>query len=172
MATFGQGPQWLEVLQQPYTSSYAGGDVKGMWANRQTEMQAASRSALDRLAAALKAKRDAAMAELLAADAAKLAGSGGGGGGGGGRRGGGGGGKAPATPYAEVPMNESWLDQYVNSLPTTSAPPDQAPPFKLWGVPKVAPVSVNKGKVTRALPPTRKAKVVKAKSPTYSTRLS
>lgn len=92
--------QWGEILQLPNLRSQLdlAGANRASWMAQNGAMTSAQQTAMDQLSAALKAQRDAKMAELIAADAPK--GGSGGGGGGGRRRGGGGGGAPPlTTPY-------------------------------------------------------------------------
>lgn len=108
-------PRWGEILQLPNLRSQldVAGRERAAWMARNGEMTAAQQTAMDALAAALKAERDAKMAELLKQNAGR------GGGGGGGRRGGsGGGGSAPIAYDPYVDQTAPWP-----TAPTTAPPP-------------------------------------------------
>lgn len=92
-------PQWGEVLQLPNLHSQfdVAGAERDAWMARNGAMTGAQQTAMEQLTAALKAERDAKMAELMKQNA-----------GGGHGRGGGGGGASPVTlpPYA--PPTTPW----------------------------------------------------------------
>ena len=114
--TFGKGPQWGRVLQEPNIGvDYAGpANLRDIWAARQSTMQGAQSTALSELNAALQAQRDKALADYIAANTPRAGGGGGRGGGGGG-----GGGKAPPVFLPDVPLPDGWYQP----APSITAPP-------------------------------------------------
>lgn len=108
-------PQWGEILQLPNlrTQFDVAGRERDAWMARNGEMTSAQQTAMDQLSAALKAERDAKMAELLKQNQGH-----GGGGGGGGRGGGGGGGASPITLPSYVQPSTPW-----NYSPSTAPAP-------------------------------------------------
>lgn len=155
-------PQWGEILQLPNLRSQADlNAARNSWMARQGEMTSAQSMAMSQLTNALKAQRDAKMAELLAEDAAK-----GGRGGGGGGRGRGGGGSAPVTlPYSTP--DAPW--EY--PVPNTPAPTlnMHLQPYEVLGTNlpfaarKPHSVNVSKGRGFRPAPPKAKPHISRSR---------
>lgn len=155
--------QWGEILQLPNLRSQfdLAAAARDRWMARNGEMTGAQNIAMSELSAALKAGRDAKMAELLEQNKGK-------GGGGSGRSGGGGGGGAAPLSLSPLMAAEPW-----DYSPVTSPAP--ALNLKLQPSTMFGPNEVYRPKV--ALPgqkgyiPPRPKPVVKKPSK-YKARLS